>query len=70
MSAPSGNPVPSAPPSYEEAVGINMNYPHPYPLPGPGQKPDGKGMNPPPHMGQPPPGNNPGKPPKLFRTSW
>ncbi|KAM4765158.1 lipopolysaccharide-induced tumor necrosis factor-alpha factor isoform 1-T1 [Cyanocitta cristata] len=60
MSAPSGNPVPSAPPSYEEAVGINVNYPHPYPIPGPGQKkPDGKGMNPPPYMGQPPPANNP-----------
>ncbi|OWK53212.1 Lipopolysaccharide-induced tumor necrosis factor-alpha factor [Lonchura striata] len=59
MSAPSGNPVPSAPPSYEEALGINMNYPHPYPVPGPGQKPDEKGMNLPPHMGQPPPANNP-----------
>ncbi|NWV21092.1 LITAF factor, partial [Origma solitaria] len=60
MSAPGGNPVPSAPPpSYEETVGINMNYPHPYPVPGPGQKPDGKGMNPPPYMGQPPPANNP-----------
>ncbi|NWR43265.1 LITAF factor, partial [Regulus satrapa] len=59
MSAPSGNPVPSAPPSYEEAVGINMNYPHPYPVPRPGPRPDGKGMNLPPHMGQPPPASNP-----------
>ncbi|NWR14229.1 LITAF factor, partial [Emberiza fucata] len=59
MSAASANPVPSAPPSYEEAVGINVNYPHPYPVPGPGQKPDGKGTNLPPHMGQPPPANNP-----------
>ncbi|XP_064528917.1 lipopolysaccharide-induced tumor necrosis factor-alpha factor isoform X2 [Pseudopipra pipra] len=59
MSAPSVNPVPSAPPSYEETVGINMNYPHPYPVPGPGVKPDMKGMNPPPYMGQPPPANNP-----------
>ncbi|NXI75141.1 LITAF factor, partial [Rhipidura dahli] len=59
MSAPSGNSVPSAPPSYEEAVGINVNYPHPYPVPGPGQKPCGKEMNPPPYRGQPPPANNP-----------
>ncbi|NXN89772.1 LITAF factor, partial [Bombycilla garrulus] len=53
MSAPSGNPVPSAPPSYAEALGINVNYPHPYPVPGAGQKPDV------PQMGQPPPANIP-----------
>ncbi|KAJ7411082.1 hypothetical protein WISP_104499 [Willisornis vidua] len=59
MSAPSGNPS-APPPSYEETVGVNMNFPHPYPVPGPGQKPDGKGMNPPPYM-EPPaaPVNNP-----------
>ncbi|NXU38845.1 LITAF factor, partial [Drymodes brunneopygia] len=59
MSAPSGNPVPSAPPSYAEAVGIHMGCSHPYPIPGPGQQPAEKGMNLPPHVGQPPPGNNP-----------
>ncbi|KFQ22306.1 PREDICTED: lipopolysaccharide-induced tumor necrosis factor-alpha factor [Merops nubicus] len=53
MSAPSGITVPSAPPSYEETVGINVGYPHPYPLPEPSQKPDGKGMNPPVCVGQP-----------------
>ncbi|XP_075371130.1 lipopolysaccharide-induced tumor necrosis factor-alpha factor [Mycteria americana] len=59
MAAPSGVPVPSAPPSYEETTGINVSYPHPYPVPEPGQKPDGKGMNPPPYMGQPAPASNP-----------
>ncbi|XP_054246951.1 lipopolysaccharide-induced tumor necrosis factor-alpha factor [Indicator indicator] len=59
MSAPSGIPVPSAPPSYDEATGINVSYPHPYPVPEPGQKPDGKGMNPHPYVGQPAPVNNP-----------
>uniref|UniRef100_A0A8B9T4D6 Lipopolysaccharide induced TNF factor n=1 Tax=Anas platyrhynchos TaxID=8839 RepID=A0A8B9T4D6_ANAPL len=59
MSAPSTGSAPSAPPSYEETTGINVNYPHPYPVPDPGQKPDGKGMNPPPYTGQPMPTNNP-----------
>ncbi|NWU60473.1 LITAF factor, partial [Pterocles burchelli] len=59
MSAASGIPVPSAPPSYEETTGISVSYPHPYPVPGPGQKLDGKGMSPPPYMGQPAPVNNP-----------
>lgn len=66
MSAPSGIPAPSAPPSYEETTGINVNYPHPYPVPDPGQKPDGKGMNPPPYTGQPMPANNTGKPETLL----
>lgn len=68
MSAPSGVPVPSAPPSYEETTGINVSYPHPYPVPEPGQNPDGKGMNPPPYMRQPAPVNNPGKSEKLYCT--
>lgn len=62
MSAPSGFPAPSAPPSYEETVGINVNYPHPYPVPQPGLRPDGKGMNPPQYSGQPMPTSTPGKP--------
>jgi len=69
MSAPSGIPVPSAPPSYEESTGINVNYPHPYPIPEPVQKPDGKGMHPPPYMGQPAPASNPGEPEKRSRAS-
>lgn len=64
MSAPGGFPVPSAPPPYEETVGINVSYPHPYPVPEPGQKPEGKAMNPPPYAGQPAPVSNPGKPQK------
>uniref|UniRef100_A0A8V0ZK52 Lipopolysaccharide induced TNF factor n=1 Tax=Gallus gallus TaxID=9031 RepID=A0A8V0ZK52_CHICK len=59
MSAPSGFPAPSAPPSYEETVGINVNYPHPYPVPQPGLRPDGKGMNPPQYSGQPMPTSTP-----------
>ncbi|OXB82705.1 UNVERIFIED_CONTAM: hypothetical protein H355_000403 [Colinus virginianus] len=59
MSAPGGLPAPSAPPSYEETVGINVNYPHPYPVPAPGLRPDGKGANPPQHRGQPMPASNP-----------
>lgn len=68
MSAPGGFPVPSAPPSYEETVGINVSYPHPYPVPEPGQKPEGKAMNPLPYAGQPAPVNNPGKPQKPGRV--
>ncbi|XP_021267300.1 lipopolysaccharide-induced tumor necrosis factor-alpha factor isoform X3 [Numida meleagris] len=59
MSASSGFPAPSAPPSYEETVGINVNYPHPYPVPEPGPRPDGKGMNPPRYTGQPVPTSTP-----------
>ncbi|NXF96280.1 LITAF factor, partial [Eubucco bourcierii] len=59
MSAPSSIPVPSAPPSYEETIGINVSHPHPYPAPEPGWKSDGKGINPPSYMGQPAPMSNP-----------
>lgn len=62
MSAPSGFPAPSAPPSYEETVGINVNYPHPYPVPDPGLRPGGKGVNPPQYPEQPMPTSSPGKP--------
>ncbi|NXU58449.1 LITAF factor, partial [Turnix velox] len=55
MSAPSGVPGPSAPPSYEETTGINVSYPHPYPAPEHGPKLDGKATNPPPSIGQPAP---------------
>lgn len=68
MSAPSGFPVPSAPPSYEETTGINVSYPHPYPVPEPGQKPGGKGTNPQPFVGQPAPVHNPSKPQTLPRV--
>ncbi|NXS98139.1 LITAF factor, partial [Jacana jacana] len=57
MSAPSGAPVPPAPPSSEEAVGINVSYPQPYPVLEQGQ--DGRGMNPPLYVGQPAWLNNP-----------
>ncbi|XP_062467795.1 lipopolysaccharide-induced tumor necrosis factor-alpha factor isoform X1 [Pezoporus occidentalis] len=59
MSVPSGIPVPSAPPSYEETTGINVNYPQPYPTPEYGQKLDGKRMNPSPYVEQPSPMHNP-----------
>lgn len=62
MSAPSGIPVASAPPSYEETTGINVNYPQPHPTPEHGQKPDGKRMNTSPYVGQPSPAHNPSKP--------
>ncbi|KAM4657202.1 lipopolysaccharide-induced tumor necrosis factor-alpha factor [Amazona ochrocephala] len=59
MSAPSGIPVQTAPPSYEETTGINVNYPQPYLTPEHGQKPDGKRMNPSPYVVQPSPTHNP-----------
>ncbi|KFQ42882.1 PREDICTED: lipopolysaccharide-induced tumor necrosis factor-alpha factor [Nestor notabilis] len=51
MSAPSGVPVPSVPPSYEETTGINVNYPQTHPTPGHGSKPS--------YVGQPSPTHNP-----------
>lgn len=52
--------VPTAPPTYEETVGVNSYYPTPpAPMPGPATGlitgPDGKGMNPPSYYTQPVP---------------
>ncbi|EMP37320.1 hypothetical protein UY3_05455 [Chelonia mydas] len=55
--APSGYPIPSAPPTYEETTGINT-YP-PYPAPESGHGPNMKSMNPPPYLSQPVPAPNP-----------
>uniref|UniRef100_A0A9L0IIZ8 Lipopolysaccharide induced TNF factor n=1 Tax=Equus asinus TaxID=9793 RepID=A0A9L0IIZ8_EQUAS len=52
--------VPTAPPSYEETVGVHSYFPTPpAPVPGPTTGlvtgPDGKGMNPPAYYTQPVP---------------
>lgn len=52
--------MPTAPPTYEETVGVNSYYPTPpAPVPGPATGlitgPDGKGMNPPSYYTQPVP---------------
>lgn len=52
--------MPTAPPTYEETVGVNSYYPvPPAPVPGPATGlitgPDGKGMNPPSYYTQPVP---------------
>lgn len=52
--------MPTAPPTYEETVGVNSYYPTPpAPMPGPSTGlitgPDGKGMNPPSYYTQPVP---------------
>ncbi|XP_067407417.1 lipopolysaccharide-induced tumor necrosis factor-alpha factor [Emydura macquarii macquarii] len=53
-SAPSGYPILSAPPTYEETTGINT-----YPVPESGHGPNLKGVTPPPYPSQPVPTLNP-----------
>ncbi|XP_005007555.2 lipopolysaccharide-induced tumor necrosis factor-alpha factor [Cavia porcellus] len=64
QAAPGPSSVPTAPPSYEETVGVNSYIPtHPAPVPGPTTGlmtgPDGKGANPPLYYTQPVPVLNP-----------
>uniref|UniRef100_A0A8C8R6A1 Lipopolysaccharide induced TNF factor n=1 Tax=Pelusios castaneus TaxID=367368 RepID=A0A8C8R6A1_9SAUR len=58
-SAPSGYPILSAPPTYEETIGNNTHPPYAYPAPESGHGPNMKSMNPPPYPSQPVSAPNP-----------